>query len=154
MNLILWRHAEAEDIAPDGRDASRRLTEHGRKQAHVVAGWLNRHLPENTRILASPAERTRQTAAALARPFDLDARLSTDSDASGYLAASNWGGNGLTILLVGHQPTLGEFAATLMCGQPLPWSVKKGAVWWLRFEGSDLPARLVCMFDPKHLKNT
>ena len=36
------------------------------------------------------------------------------------------------VLVVGHQPTLGQVAALVLTGQPLPWAVKKGAVWWLR----------------------
>jgi acetyl-CoA carboxylase alpha subunit len=36
------------------------------------------------------------------------------------------------VLVVGHQPTLGLAAALLMTELPQPWSVKKGAVWWLR----------------------
>ena len=36
------------------------------------------------------------------------------------------------MLVVGHQPTLGEVAATLLVGSAQPLSVKKAAVWWLR----------------------
>jgi phosphohistidine phosphatase len=36
------------------------------------------------------------------------------------------------VLIVGHQPTLGLLAARLLTGQDQPWSVRKGAVWWLR----------------------
>ncbi len=36
------------------------------------------------------------------------------------------------MLVVGHQPTLGLAAAYLMAGVTMPWSVKKGALWWLR----------------------
>lgn len=151
MNLILWRHAEAEDIAPDHRDENRRLTERGRKQARAMADWLNQHLPDSTHILASPAVRTRQTAEALGRPFEIEPRLFTDADVAAHLAATGWDDSTRTILMVGHQPTLGQLAAQLMCGQPLPWSVKKGAIWWLAYEQARTPARLVCMLDSKIL---
>lgn len=153
MQLILWRHAEAEDIAPDPRDASRRLTARGRKQARSMAGWLNQHLPAHTHILASPAVRTRQTAEALGRPFEIDTRLFTDASVSDHLAACGWqhAQDERTVLIIGHQPTLGQLAAQLMCGQPLPWSVKKGAIWWLAHEGARQPARLICMLDSKTL---
>jgi phosphohistidine phosphatase len=158
MNLILWRHAEAEDIAPDHTDAGRRLTERGQKQAQRMAAWLHAHLPADARILASPAVRTQQTAAALAatgRTVETDERLFTDADVNDYFAASHWGSgdahNNETIVLVGHQPTLGQLAAALMCGQTLPWSVKKGAIWWLGFEGEGMPARLVCALDTKQI---
>lgn len=155
MNLILWRHAEAEDIAPDHSDQNRRLTERGHKQARAMAKWLNTHLPDHTQVLVSPAVRTRQTAEALGRPFDIEPRLFTDASVADHLAASGWnaqkGHGDRTVLIVGHQPTLGQLAAQLMCGQPLPWSVKKGAIWWLAYEQANSPARLVCMLDSKTL---
>ena len=155
MQLLLWRHAEAEDIAPDHSDANRRLTERGRKQARTMAGWLNAHLPAHTHILASPAVRTRQTAEALGRPFEIETRLFTDASVADHLAACGWlqghDNDERTVLVVGHQPTLGQLAAQLMCGQPLSWSVKKGAIWWLVNEGPRQPARLLCMLDSKTL---
>ena len=36
------------------------------------------------------------------------------------------------ILIVGHQPTLGRVAATLLSGAQADWHMAKGAVWWLR----------------------
>lgn len=155
MQLILWRHAEAEDIAPDHSDSNRRLTERGRKQAQKMGAWLDRTLPEDTRILVSPALRTRQTAEGLGRRFELEARLFTDADVSAHLEATGWpgqkGDRSQTVLLIGHQPTLGQLAAQLMCGHPLPWSVKKGAIWWLAYEQAGHPARLICMLDSKTL---
>ena len=151
MQLILWRHAEAEDIAPDHSDANRRLTERGRKQAQKMGAWLDQNLPADTRILVSPALRTRQTAEGLGRKFEIEQRLFTDADANMHLEASGWNDSNQTILLIGHQPTLGQLAAQLMCGQPLPWSVKKGAIWWLAYEYAQHPARLICMLDSKTL---
>jgi len=49
MNLILWRHAEAEDFAPS--DLARALTTKGRKQAQNVAKWLRTRLPDDALIL-------------------------------------------------------------------------------------------------------
>ena len=66
MDLILWRHAEAEDGVPDGERA---LTKKGRKQAAALAAWLNERLPKRPRILVSPAVRAQQTAAALGQAF-------------------------------------------------------------------------------------
>src|SRR5674476_1390644 len=62
MDLILWRHAEAEDGTPDH---ARELTAKGIKQAGKVAAFLHQHLPQDHRILVSPATRTQQTVAAL-----------------------------------------------------------------------------------------
>ena len=37
------------------------------------------------------------------------------------------------VLVIGHQPTLGLVASTLLSGGiAQPWSIRKGGVWWLR----------------------
>ena len=79
MDLILWRHAEAQD--PEGMmtDLDRPLTRRGDKQATRMAAWLDRQLPEGTRILCSPAIRTEQTVLALGRKYKLHDELRYDS---------------------------------------------------------------------------
>ena len=42
MDLILWRHAEAED-GVGKPDTERELTKRGRKQAERMAEWLRPH---------------------------------------------------------------------------------------------------------------
>lgn len=129
MDLLLWRHAEAEDGIPD---LKRKLTARGEKQAAQMAEWLKKHAPKNLRILVSPAVRCQQTAKALGLPFETDKRLGTDSNAVSLLTAAGWpdGGKASAVLIVGHQPTLGQTAALLLAGEEDEWSVKKGAVWW------------------------
>jgi phosphohistidine phosphatase len=127
MDLILWRHAEAEEGAPD---AKRELTARGRKQAQRVARWLKKRLPADARILVSPAVRAVQTAEALALPFEEEARLGTGASAASLLGVAGWPQAGGTVLVVGHQPTLGRAAALLLTGDAADWSVRKGALWW------------------------
>jgi phosphohistidine phosphatase len=127
MDLILWRHAEAEDGAPD---AKRKLTPRGRKQAKQVARWLAKRLPADARILASPAVRTVQTAEALARPFEELGKVGTGASAASLLGAVGWPHAGGIVVVVGHQPTLGRAAAQLLTGDAADWSVRKGALWW------------------------
>ena len=131
MDLLLWRHAEAEDGLPDLR---RKLTPRGEKQAQQMAAWLKTHAPENLRIVASPAKRCQQTVQALGRPFETDQRLAPGRSAADLLAAIDWpegpGAKTLATLVVGHQPTLGRTAALLLAGSEVDWSIKKGAVWW------------------------
>ena len=133
MDLLLWRHAEAEDGIPD---LKRKLTSRGEKQASQMAGWIRKHGPKNLRILASPARRCRQTAQALELPFDTDKRLGTDGNATSLLAAVGWPYGDDTparrnaVLVVGHQPTLGQTAALLLSGTETDWTIKKGALWW------------------------
>jgi len=49
------------------------------------------------------------------------------------------------VLVVGHQPTLGEVAAQLLGCEGSALSIKKGALWWFsRREGSEqITLRLV-----------
>lgn len=131
MDLILWRHAEAEDGGASIPDAKRRLTVRGEKQAHDMAKWLRPRLPKKTRILVSPAIRTQQTAHALALPFEVEPKIATGADTADLIAAANWLEQAGAVLLVGHQPTLGRLAALLLSGTEAEWSVKKGGVWWL-----------------------
>ncbi len=127
MDIILWRHAEAEDGMPD---AKRKLTERGRKQAKQVARWLGKRLPADARILACPAVRAVQTAEALERPFEELGKLGTGASAASLLGAVGWPHAGGTVVVVGHQPTLGRAAALLLTGDAADWSVRKGALWW------------------------
>jgi phosphohistidine phosphatase len=128
VDLILWRHAEAEPGEPD---LGRRLTAKGQKQAERMAAWLERHLPDTCRILVSPADRAQQTALALKRKFKTIPDLGPGATPEAVLAIANWPDARETALVVGHQPTLGEVAALLLSGEPAYWSIKKGGVWWL-----------------------
>ena len=132
MDLILWRHAEAFDLDESVEDLERTLTARGERHAARMATWLNQHLPATTRVLASPARRCQQTAAALDRKFKTLAALAPDGTAPGLLSAARWPDSREPVLVIGHQPTLGLVAAQLVSGAPQPWAVKKGAVWWLR----------------------
>ena len=134
MDLILWRHAEAQDAAEGEDDLARSLTRRGSKQAERMADWLNRFLPDSTRILVSPAVRTQQTAQALQRKLRTTDALLPGAGVPQLLAAARWPDSREPVLVVGHQPTLGQLAAYLMGGDmnATPWAVRKGAVWWLR----------------------
>lgn len=136
MDLILWRHAEAaEGDAED--DLARPLTTRGERQAARMASWLNQHLPATTRVLASPARRAQQTAAALDRKFRTVPTLGPGGSVTALLDAARWPDAKEPVLVIGHQPTLGLVAAHLLAGVAQPWSVKKGAVWWLRRRDRD-----------------
>ena len=141
MDLILWRHAEALDMRELKDDLDRALTPKGERQAQRMATWLNRQLPASTRVLVSPARRAQQTAAALDRKFKTVPALAPDADVAALLHAVRWPDAREPVLVVGHQPTLGLAAAYLMTGPRLdgtgadallPWSIRKGGVWWLR----------------------
>jgi phosphohistidine phosphatase len=135
MDLILWRHAEAFELQEHseiGNDLERALTPRGERQAHRVAAWLGRQLPHGARVLASPARRAQQTAAALERKFKTVEALAPGQGVDALLAAARWPQAREAVLVVGHQPVLGMTAARLLCGEDQPWSVRKAGVWWLR----------------------
>jgi len=125
MELILWRHAEAADGAPD---ASRVLTARGERQARRVAAWLLPHLPRRTRVLASPARRAQQTASALGLPIETDAAVAAGPLEA--LQAARWPERASCTVLVGHQPTLGQIASLLLTGTQQEIAIRKGALWW------------------------
>ena len=128
MDLILWRHAEAEDGI---HEAERKLTAKGIKQAARMARWLRARIPENAVILVSPAKRAQQTARALNLDFQTVKEIGLAASAEGVLLAAGWPEGERTVVVVGHQPTLGETAALLLTGVKEEWSVKKGAVVWI-----------------------
>jgi len=127
MDLILWRHADAEDGFPD---QGRKLTAKGEKQALKMAAWLKAHLPEETRIIVSPATRTQQTAAALTRDGVVVKEVGPGASVAALLGAAGWPDAKGAVVVVGHQPTLGQVAAYLLSNTRESWNVKKGAVWW------------------------
>jgi phosphohistidine phosphatase len=128
MDLILWRHAEAVDGAPD---LTRKLTAKGAKQAGEMARWLHEWLPEKTHVIVSPAQRTLQTAKALTDNYEIVRDLAPGASPTSVLAAAGWPERSGAVLVVGHQPTLGLVASMLIAGEPMPWSIKKGAIWWI-----------------------
>lgn len=132
MDLILWRHAEAQEWTPGCDDMARRLTSRGEKQAARMAGWLDRQLPENTRILVSPARRAEQTASALDRKFKVRSELAPGGTVAQLLEMAQWPDAKGCVLVVGHQPTLGQTIAQLIGLSVTECTVRKGAVWWLR----------------------
>ena len=132
MDLILWRHAEAEDLRDGMEDLQRALTPRGEKQAARVGAWLDRLLPEGTRVLCSPARRCEQTATALGRKFKVRPELSPGASVEDVLAVAQWPDARHPVLVVGHQPTLGEAVARLLGISDGECPVRKGTAWWLR----------------------
>ncbi len=137
MDLIFWRHAEADDWTEGCDDLARSLTSRGEKQAKRMAGWLDRQLPEGTRIVSSPARRCEQTVLALGRKYKLREELAPDTTADILLEAAAWPNGKSVVLMVGHQPSLGQAIARLLGLQQDSCPVRKGAVWWIRTRERD-----------------
>lgn len=132
MDLILWRHAEAEDADIGEDDMERALTAKGERHAERMANWLGRRIANSTRVLVSPSLRCQQTVKALQAKARTVATLGPDATAEELLLAAGWPEASEPALVVAHQPTLGLVASLLLTGVEQPWTLKKGAVWWLR----------------------
>ena len=132
MNLVLWRHAEAHELREGEQDLDRTLTSRGEKQAKRMAQWLDRQLPDLTRVLVSPARRAEQTARALGRKYKVRQELAPGATVVQLLEAVQWPDDKSTVLVVGHQPLLGQTIAQLLGLNASECAVKRGAVWWLR----------------------
>jgi phosphohistidine phosphatase len=143
MDLILWRHAHAEvlaDDAPHRLDTERKLTQKGQKQAAKMALWLDSVLPHSCKILVSPSQRTMQTALALGRKFKVVAEVGTDSDVEQMLNICNWPNSREPVLIIGHQPHLGDIVCKLIPSIQ-ECAMRKGNVWWIsQKDGEEDPA--------------
>ena len=153
MELILWRHADAEDVGPQG-DLSRRLTKKGRRQAERMARWLDARLEGEWRVVCSPAQRALETVEPLAREFEVSEEVSTSASARSVLREAGWP-DGDRVLVVGHQPTLGEVAARLLGAGSEEFSVRKGAVLWFVSREREGAAEVVLktLLDPESIED-
>lgn len=159
MDLILWRHAEAREGTAD---LSRRLTRKGQQQAQKTAEFLMPHLPKTAQVWTSQAARSQETAAFLECKTVIKPELNPDADYLDILPliVAEHGAN--TLVLVGHQPWLGELWAHLMSGGYLNqqadgaaayWSLKKSAFVWLKLKvgTGGIDAKLLAALSPSFL---
>ncbi|GAC1603222.1 MAG: phosphohistidine phosphatase SixA [Ramlibacter sp.] len=137
MELIFWRHAEAEDERPGQDDLQRALTPRGEKQAAKMAQWLDLYLPDNARILCSPALRCEQTVLPLGRKYKLREEIAPDGKLDKLLQVAEWPSSRQHVVVVGHQPTLGQAVAKLIGLKGDTCPIRKGSVWWLRTRERD-----------------
>jgi phosphohistidine phosphatase len=151
MELILWRHADAEDPGPQG-DFARSLTKKGRKQAERMADWLRPRLEGKWTVLCSPAARAVQTVTPLGLDYELRPGLDPSHGATEMLRECGWP-DGDRVIVVGHQPTLGEVAARLIGGGAGDVAVRKGSIHWFatRSRGGRIETVLKAVLDPEML---
>ena len=126
-DIILWRHADAEPGLPD---LERKLTRKGKKQAARMGAWLDQQLPDTCKVLCSPAQRALQTVEGLGRKFKVCPPLAPDMGIDSALQTLQ-AEPGKLLLVVGHQPTLGQLASLLLTGSAQDWTLRKGSILWL-----------------------
>ena len=97
-----------------------------------MAAWLDRQLPDSARIWVSPSRRTEQTAHALERKFRFSPALGPFGTSEQLLELVQWPNGKGCVLVIGHQPTMGQTIASLLGLNTSECSVKKGSLWWLR----------------------
>ncbi|MDB4958943.1 MAG: Phosphohistidine phosphatase SixA [Myxococcales bacterium] len=141
MHLFVIRHAIAEDVAPGGDDADRKVTSSGeRKFKRVVRGLraLGWHFD---RVLSSPWARAARTAELLAPVSDgtpITTPLLTEPprpELLAMIAESSSPAKRHATALVGHEPWLGELVSLLVYGDTVhgePLLLKKGGVIWVQ----------------------
>ena len=148
MELIVWRHAQAEEGSPD---LARELTDKGHEDAGRAAKWLRERLASDTRILVSPARRTVQTADALGLEYELSDAIAPGANVEDVLRAATWPNAPTPVLVVGHNPTLNELAERLLAHENKAFALRKGAIVW--FESQDdesgaTRASIIAEFEP------
>jgi phosphohistidine phosphatase len=119
MDVWLLRHALAEDAAPSGRDADRRLTPAGAARASAVARGLAKMASGIEAVLTSPYRRAKETAEPAAKALGVPVTESralepghSPDEVLKQLAVSSWE----QVLLVGHEPLLGSIVGVVVFG--------------------------------------
>ncbi|WP_369137915.1 SixA phosphatase family protein [Modestobacter versicolor] len=109
--LLLVRHAQAADAASD---VDRPLTAHGARRAVAIGGWLAQHDLTPDRAVVSPARRALQTwQLAGGVPPVVEPRV-YDNTVEALLAVVHETPDDVQrLVLVGHNPSIGELAAIL-----------------------------------------
>ena len=119
--LAVMRHAKAEQL---GRtDADRELAPRGRRDAAAAGAWLAEKGLVPDHALVSASTRTRQTweAVADAAAWDVEPTFDHGLYAAGPESALDLirlvPADARTVLVIGHNPTMGQLAQTLEDGE-------------------------------------
>lgn len=142
MRIILFRHGPAGHADPSRwpDDGDRPLSSKGEDKTLAASHGLARLAPEVSRILTSPLVRAARTARLLEATLDgvPVEELEALAPAGGYrrilehlaLLPSDE-----TIVLVGHEPSLGKLAGMLLFGAPAAMPLKKAGAAAIDFDG-------------------
>ncbi len=144
MRLVIARHGKAEADSPTGKDADRRLTPRGERQAE----WLGRELLlagySDAIVLTSQAERARRTAELICEVLGIEPVLTPG------LMLGRTAGEALHVLethldrpkvvLVGHNPTVSELASILTRGMGYcSVGLRTGSAAMIELKGEPMP---------------
>ena len=141
-HLVLMRHGQAGWEEAGQRDYDRALTGAGRAAASAAGTWLRAQELAPAAIVSSPAPRAAETASLLAQAWDTPPPLAFDpalyeaSLAQLKDAARTLDGAWRSVVLVGHNPSISQFADWLI-GEPLVLELPVAGLAWL--ELPDIP---------------
>jgi phosphohistidine phosphatase len=144
MNIYFLRHAEAlpEDAVNIQSDAERPLAEEGKQQVARVAGLISRRGLTFDLVLTSPLTRTRETAEGLLTQLGRSPAEAIDMNhlepggSTKKLMKHLRSLEALNVLLVGHNPDLGEHIAYLIGSRKARVKLAKGALACVECEAS------------------
>ena len=150
--LILLRHAHAENPVADQNDADRPLTERGVAEAKAAAEWLKTHTVHPARILCSPALRARQTLQYALGDVDvtIEPRI-YDATAGDLDTLIDENSEEQRLIMVGHNPGFETLVALLATGQSGDFrGMPPGGIAWFELDGPAEPAsgRLKAFWSP------
>jgi phosphohistidine phosphatase len=141
MKVLLLRHGIAEDIGPGGRDADRALTPAGVEQLRSVAAALVDAEVRCDALRASPLRRAVETARLVAPAVGHRGEVETcdelipDAPPEETLALLAALRRAAVVMLVGHEPHLGNLAALLVGARPGAVHFKKAGLVRIDIEG-------------------
>jgi phosphohistidine phosphatase len=162
MILYVLRHGIAEDSAPEGDDASRRLTPRGRKRMYAASNGMRAMGLRFDLILTSPFARAAETAAILGEVYGGDPvprefpPLAQGVPPVETVRALRPFARHSAVVIVGHEPGLSGVVAFLLTGSPegLRVALKKSGLVALDVHdlGRRAGATLDWMLTPRQLR--
>lgn len=128
----MLRHAIAETRRQGRPDAARELTPSGMRKLRMVLRRARQAGVSPAVILTSPYERAKQTAEAAAESLGCRKVIITKALVPSSSPADVWkqisGIEALSVLIVGHEPLLGQFVAFLLNCRDFELDLKKGTL--------------------------
>ena len=116
--LILMRHAKSAWDDPSQADRDRPLNGRGRVSAWTLGNWLRSQKILPDQALVSSAARTRETFARLKIACDAQFLSELYLASAGRMLTALKAAKGDTVLMLGHNPGIAEFAHGLMREAP------------------------------------
>lgn len=128
--LILTRHAKSDWDDPKLPDRDRPLNGRGRRAAQELGDWLASRGYEPEEVLCSPAARTRETWTEIARAAlsvlpEIRYEDALYNAAPAIMLKVLKAATAPTVMLIGHNPGIAEFAAQLPAHPPLDPKFRK-----------------------------